>query len=133
MKPIKEMDNLKKETKKALKKLYKNLQKRDAIITEESKDQAMRHTPTEDMNKANEKFRKFLVKQEKFILIDIATILDIGKEKPKDAQKLFKTNKQVRVESKTFKQVLNEIIETKDLQDTLDEGLSIIDQQKVNL
>ncbi len=131
MKPIKDMDNLKKESKKAFKKLYKKLEKRDDIIAQEQSNPSMRHTPSEKEQAAHEKFKRFLITQEKFILVDIATILDIGKEQPDNAAKTFKANKQVRIESKSFKQVLSEILETNDLRDTLDKGLEIIEEKNV--
>lgn len=133
MKAIKDMENLKKETKKALKQFSKKLAKRDQILTEEKANQAMRHTPTEKEQSAHDKFRKFLVTQEKFILIDIATILDIGKEQPTQAGKMLKTNRQIRTESKTFKFVLNEILETENLRDTLDQGLKTLEEQNVSV
>ena len=120
MKTLKDMTNLKKETFKFLKKYYKQLDKLEEALGEEK---TMRHTPTESEEKAWEQYRKFLRKQEKFILADFITLLEVGKTQPEDFVKKFKELKQVRIESHSFKQILKDIMAFEGVRDALDKAL----------
>jgi len=130
MKPLKEMTNLKKETFKFLKKYYKQLDKLEEALGE---DKTMRHTPTETEEKAWDQYRKFLRKQEKFILADLITLLEVGKAQPEDFVKQFKSIKQVRIESHTFKQILHDIMTFEGTRDALDQALEKASELKFNV
>jgi len=132
MKPLKEMENLKKETRKALKKFYKQLDKLEEAQTPDE-ERPMRHTPTEEEAEALEKFRKFLVKQEKFVLVDILTTMEIGRDQPDQPAKKYRTAKQHRIESDSHKKIVSEILDMDNKRDVLDKGLEILNQHDVSI
>ncbi len=125
MHTLRDMTNLKNESYKFYKKLYKQLNKLDEVLGEEK---TMRHTPSEEEQQAWDKFRKYLKKQEKFLLADLVTILEIGKEEPTDPVGRFKERKQIRIESHSFKDIFNDILETDNMREYLDKGLDMLNK-----
>ncbi len=133
MKEIKTMDNLKKETKKAFKKLYKAIAKYNEALTQANSEKAMRHTPSEAEELAYKKFRKTVYNTEKFILIDVATMLEMVKENPDELEKRFKQRKQYRTESVKHSVIVNEIIEDKALLENFEKALKLFNENNITI
>ncbi len=133
MEQLKTMENVKKETKKAFKKFNKNLIKYEAVINAENENKAMRHTPTEAEEAARAKFRKSIFNTEKFILIDIATMLEVLEENPTDIEKRFKQRKQYRTESVSHKVIVDEIIGTENLREKFEKALQVFNEKNITL
>ncbi|GEM_PF-1265942 len=131
MEEIKNMTNVKKETRKAYKKLYKAMVKYYDTVQSEEGDKAMRHTPTEAEEAAFKKFRKTVFNTEKFVLIDLATMLEMVEEQPEDLEKRFKQRKQYRTESVTHAAIVKEIMETEDLLEKFEKGLELFNKHNI--
>jgi len=133
MKEIKTMENVKKDTKKAYKKLYKAIIKYNEALSDSQSDKTMRHTPTEAEEAAQKKFRKVVFNTEKFVLIDLATMLEMVEENPADLEKRFKQRKQYRTESVSQSNIVKEIMDNEDLLNNFEKGLKLFNEKGITI
>ncbi len=131
MQPIKQMDNVGKETQKFLKKFDKALTKYEAVPAEE--DGAMRHVPSEEHTAAKSKLRKFLINSEKFNLVNLLTLLEVAEKDTEDIAKEFRVIKQKHVENDTHKAIYAAILDTDRLRERFDAGLKRLNEADVKL
>ena len=131
MKPIKEMDNVGKESKKFFKKFDKALAKYESVPADD--DGAMRHVPSDEHAKAKTKFRKYLINEEKFNLVNLLTLLEISQKESIDVAKDFRTIKQKHVEEDTHKAVYAAILDTDRLREKFELGLKRLNDADVKL
>ena len=131
MQSIKEMDNIVKESKKFFRKFDKALAKYESVPADD--DGAMRHVPSDAHVKAKTKFRKFLINEEKFNLVNLLTVLEISQKDTSDVAKEFRTIKQKHVEEDTHKAVYAAILDTDRLRETFEIGLKRLNDAGVKL